>query len=75
MHNTDTQYVPALGYDWLTRLYDPLMALTTRERTFAGRSKLQIVKVITEVLLRLVSSTENVQLLSEPILPHSGLEA
>ena len=34
MHNNDTSYVPALGYNWLTRLYDPLLALTTRERTF-----------------------------------------
>lgn len=27
-------YIPALGYDWLTRLYDPLVRLTTRERSF-----------------------------------------
>jgi len=27
-------YVPALGYDALTALYDPVVALTTRERTF-----------------------------------------
>ncbi|HSP96526.1 MAG TPA: class I SAM-dependent methyltransferase [Candidatus Dormibacteraeota bacterium] len=25
-------FVPALGYHWLTRLYDPLVALTVRER-------------------------------------------
>lgn len=28
------RYVPALGLDVLTPLYDPLVALTTRERTF-----------------------------------------
>ncbi|MBX3026779.1 class I SAM-dependent methyltransferase [bacterium] len=28
----DTGFVPALGYHWLTRLYDPLLALTMRER-------------------------------------------
>ena len=27
-------YVPALGYDALTALYDPVVAMTTRERTF-----------------------------------------
>lgn len=27
-------YIPALGFDVLTPLYDPLVALTTRERTF-----------------------------------------
>jgi ubiquinone/menaquinone biosynthesis C-methylase UbiE len=28
------RFVPALGYDWLTGLYDPVVRLTTRERTF-----------------------------------------
>jgi ubiquinone/menaquinone biosynthesis C-methylase UbiE len=27
-------YIPALGYHWLTRFYDPIVRLTTRERTF-----------------------------------------
>lgn len=31
---TGRGYVPALGYAWLTRFYDPVVALTTRERTF-----------------------------------------
>jgi SAM-dependent methyltransferase len=31
---TDERYVPAAGRAWLTTLYDPLMALTMRERTF-----------------------------------------
>jgi ubiquinone/menaquinone biosynthesis C-methylase UbiE len=30
----DRRYVPALGFHWLTPLYDPIVALTTRERTF-----------------------------------------
>lgn len=29
-----SKYIPALGYRWLTGLYDPAVALTTRERTF-----------------------------------------
>lgn len=28
------QYVPALGFSWLTGVYDPIVALATRERTF-----------------------------------------
>jgi ubiquinone/menaquinone biosynthesis C-methylase UbiE len=31
---TDERYVPAAGRAWLTAFYDPLMALTMRERTF-----------------------------------------
>ena len=31
---TDERYVPAAGRAWLTALYDPLMALTMRERAF-----------------------------------------
>jgi len=32
--NRNTRYIPALGLNVLTPLYDPLVALTTRERTF-----------------------------------------
>lgn len=31
------RYVPALGWDFLTPLYDPLVRLTTREMSFKGR--------------------------------------
>lgn len=34
MNNNETSYVPALGYSFLTALYDPVLAATTRERTF-----------------------------------------
>lgn len=34
---SDETYVPALGYRWLTSLYDPVIGLTTRERTFKVR--------------------------------------
>lgn len=33
----DRSYVPALGFDWLTRFYDPLLALSLREKTLKGR--------------------------------------
>lgn len=35
--DSERRYVPALGYDWLTSAYDPVVALTTRERTFKRR--------------------------------------
>jgi len=34
MENDRRDYVPALGYRWLTPLYDPLLRLTTRETKF-----------------------------------------
>lgn len=33
----DRSYVPALSFDWLTPLYDPLVALTLRETKLKGR--------------------------------------
>lgn len=30
----DEQYIPPLRYHWLTRFYDPIVRLTTRENTF-----------------------------------------
>lgn len=35
--NKSGLYVPVLGYDWLTGLYDPIVTLATRERTFKQR--------------------------------------
>ena len=34
MNQDDLQYIPPLRYHWLTRFYDPLVRLTTREATF-----------------------------------------
>ena len=33
----DASYVPAMGFHWLTRFYDPLVALTLREKAIKGR--------------------------------------
>ncbi len=30
----DSEYIPALRYRWLTNLYDPIIAITTREKKF-----------------------------------------
>lgn len=34
MDKNRTEYIPALKYDWLTSLYDPLLRWTMRESTF-----------------------------------------
>jgi SAM-dependent methyltransferase len=34
MKSSSNSYIPALGYRWLTRFYDPVGRLTTREATF-----------------------------------------
>lgn len=34
MNHADKRFVPALGFEFLTPLYDPLVAATTRERAF-----------------------------------------
>lgn len=37
MVNNRDEYIPALKYDWLTPLYDPLIRWTLRESTFKSR--------------------------------------
>lgn len=37
MDKKQSQFIPALRYDWLTRLYDPFTRLTTRETAFKRR--------------------------------------
>jgi SAM-dependent methyltransferase len=34
MKLSSNSYIPALGYRWLTRFYDPVVRVTTREATF-----------------------------------------
>ncbi len=34
MKPSSNSYIPALGYRWLTRFYDPIVRITTREATF-----------------------------------------
>lgn len=37
MSKKESLFIPALRYDWLTSLYDPIVRLTTREATFKRR--------------------------------------
>lgn len=41
MNNND--YIPALRFSWLTRFYDPVVALTTRESVFRQKLREQAV--------------------------------
>src|SRR3989475_13205435 len=34
MKQSSNSYIPALGYRWLTRFYDPVVRVSTREATF-----------------------------------------
>ncbi len=34
MKSSSDSYIPALRYHWLTRFYDPLVRITTREKVF-----------------------------------------
>ncbi|MFY9398414.1 MAG: hypothetical protein WAR22_08645 [Desulfomonilia bacterium] len=36
METSRERYIPALGYRLLTPVYDPIVALTCREKTFKG---------------------------------------
>jgi SAM-dependent methyltransferase len=41
---TERRFVPAAGRAWLTSLYDPVLALTMREREFRGRLERQVLE-------------------------------
>lgn len=46
--STETRYVPAAGRAAFTRLYDPVMAVTMRERLFRGRLLDQVLRALHE---------------------------
>ena len=37
MSTNNKTYMQALRFNWLTRFYDPVIALTIREKTFKNR--------------------------------------
>lgn len=49
--------VPALGYRWLTALYDPVLRLTTREQRFKSQLLDQLAPRSSERILDLASGT------------------
>ena len=46
--STEARYVPAAGRTAFTRLYDPVMAVTMRERLFRGRLRDQVLASLPE---------------------------
>lgn len=46
--STESRYVPAAGRAAFTRLYDPMMAATMRERLFRGRLREQVLEELPE---------------------------
>lgn len=57
MSNKNDTYVPALRYRWLTRFYDPVVALTTREKVFKRKLLDQITSTNAEHVLDLACGT------------------
>jgi len=53
----DDSYVPALRFRWLTRFYDPVVAITTRENIFRPRLVEQITAIHPDSLLDLACGT------------------
>ncbi len=53
----DANIVPALGRDWLTGVYDPVVRFTTRERRFKARLLDQLSPLAGERILDLASGT------------------
>lgn len=74
----ESHYVPALRFHWLTRIYDPLVALTTRESIFRGVMAEVIGGIGPTRILDLACGTGTLSCLLKIRLPEvsvSGLDA
>ncbi|MEJ8568849.1 class I SAM-dependent methyltransferase [Elongatibacter sediminis] len=65
------KYVPALRFHWLTRIYDPLVALTTRESTFKEELVNEAEGAHPTVILDLACGTGTLSCLLKKRLPDS----
>ena len=66
-------YVPALRYHWLTQIYDPLVALTTRESVFREALVKEAQKGQPEIILDLACGTGTQRCLLRKRLPDSRI--
>jgi ubiquinone/menaquinone biosynthesis C-methylase UbiE len=78
MKQSSNSYIPALGYRWLTRFYDPAARATTRETTVKEALLRQATIVDTHRVLDLGCGTATVALLAKRAHPGAevfGLDA
>lgn len=79
MLNRDSKpFIPALRYNWLTRFYDPIAKLTTREQTFKRRLIQQVSIKTGQNILDLGCGTATLSLLVKSLHPETevfGLDA
>lgn len=77
MSTEPARYIPALGYHWLTGLYDPVVALTTRERAFKSGLLRQLAPVAGQQILDLGCGSGTLALMlaaSTPDLRITGVD-
>lgn len=75
---TSPRFIPALRFDALTRIYDPLVRLTTRERAFKDALIEQARLADATAMLDLGCGTGTLALLAKSAAPHlaiSGVDA
>lgn len=69
MSTQNERYIPALGYHWLTSLYDPVVKLTTRESAFKPALVKQANLLAGERVLDLACGTATLTLLAKRAQP------
>lgn len=78
MRKTKSKYVPALRFHWLTRIYDPVVAFTTRDSVFRQAVTDEVAGSSPSRILDLACGTGTLALMLKPRLPVSdivGLDA
>ena len=69
----DTNFVPAAGRHGLTALYDPIVALTMRERTFRSRLVAQVATGQPTAVLEIGCGTGSLTVRLAQALPTSSV--
>lgn len=69
MSTSEERYIPALGYHWLTSLYDPVVRLTTRESAFKPALIAQADIQAGERILDLACGTATLTILAKQAQP------
>lgn len=78
MNHSKNKFIPALRFNWLTGLYDPIVALTCREKTFKSQLINQASISPSQHILDIGSGTGTLALLIKQRCPNTsviGLDA